>query len=72
LALDEKLEDALKSYEVSFTLLPMVAKASAKTPPVTPQCHAKASAISPHEGWQEGAESIPPIWQRKREVKNQV
>ena len=34
---DGKLEEALKSYEVSSKLLPMVAKASAKTQPSTPQ-----------------------------------
>ena len=37
LALNAKLEEALKSYEVSFTLLPMVAKPAAKATPTTPQ-----------------------------------
>ena len=35
-ALDTKLEEALKTYEVSFTLLPMASKVSAKSAPAAP------------------------------------
>ena len=36
-ALDSKLEEALKSYEVSFTLLPLASKAPVKPQPSTPK-----------------------------------
>ena len=36
LALDSKLEEALKSYEISFTLLPMPTKQVAKASPTQP------------------------------------
>ena len=42
-ALDSKLEDALKSYEVSFTLLPLASKTTAKPQPATPK-----AAPAPH------------------------
>ena len=42
-ALDSKLEDALKSYEVSFTLLPLASKSTAKPQPATPK-----AAPAPH------------------------
>ena len=47
-ALDSKLEESLKSYEVSFTLLPMISKMPAKsTPPTTPVPPAQKPVPSP-------------------------
>ena len=54
LALDTKLEEALKSYEVSFSLLPMIAKQTQKVaaPAATPvaKTHAAPSAKGNRKG----------------------
>ena len=56
-ALDSKLEDALKSYEVSFTLLPLASKTPAKPQPATP----KATPAPPNpKGGRKGNNRFKP------------
>ena len=64
LALDTKLEEALKSYEVSFTLLPAVSKQAAKptAPTVTPS-GGKPSSGGP-KGTRKGAYRFRPYPQK--------
>ena len=58
-ALDTKLEEALKSYEVSFTLLPAVSKQVAKAPP-TPAAPAGRPAAAAPKGGKKGSYRFRP------------
>ena len=66
-----KLEEALKSYEVSFTLLPMVAKPAGKAPPTASQPASTRLQHFPTKG-QKGAEPIPPIQQGSRNQRQNL
>lgn len=58
-ALDTKLEEALKSYEVSFTLLPAVSKQVAKAP-ATPAAPAGKPAAAASKGARKGSHRFRP------------
>ena len=58
-ALDTKLEEALKSYEVSFTLLPALSKQAAPKPPTTPAA-GKPTANTPSKGNRKGTNRFRP------------
>ena len=59
-ALDSKLEDALKSYEVSFTLLPAPSKQPAQKPAPAPANAAKPAAPMPAKGNRKGSNRFRP------------
>lgn len=69
LALDSKLEEALKSYEVSFTLLPMVSKPAAKSAPVPSQPAAKPSNPFTAKGGKKGQNRFRPYGKGKGKSK---
>lgn len=61
LALDTKLEEALKSYEVSFTLLPMPAKQAPKASPAQPQAPGpKQQGVPGGKGHRKGHNRFKP------------
>ena len=63
LALDKGLIEALKSYEVSFTLLPVVAKQPAKTPSsVVPGAQSNPQPHSLWENWTKGQQPFQTLW----------
>ena len=57
LALDSKLEEALKSYEVSFSLLPLATKQPPKAAPSAPQ---KPAPAQPSKGGKKGNTRYKP------------
>jgi len=60
-ALDTKLEEALKSYEVSFTLLPAPTKQQAQKPtPTQPPTGGKPSSPAPAKGNKKGFNRFRP------------
>ena len=61
-ALDSKLEDALKSYEVSFTLLPAPSKQPAQKPAAAPANAARPAAPMPAKGNRKGSNRFRPYF----------
>eukprot|EP00435_Cladocopium_sp_Y103_P007038 s1293_g2.t1 len=59
LELDTKLEEALKSYEVSFTLLPLISKQPTKTSG-TPSAPSKPTANTSSKGGKKGGQRYSP------------
>eukprot|EP00435_Cladocopium_sp_Y103_P070278 s38_g35.t1 len=59
LELDTKLEEALKSYEVSFTLLPLISKQPTKTPS-TPSAPSRTAASTSSKGGKKGGQRYTP------------
>ena len=73
LELDTKLEEALKSYEVSFSLLPMIAKQAPKATSTAAAPAAKAASATPSKGNKTGFQQVSPLsLKRKREVKRKI
>ena len=60
LELDTKLEEALKSYEVSFSLLPMIAKQAPKATATAAAPAAKAASATPSKGNKKGFNRYRP------------
>ena len=62
LALDTELENSLKSYEVSFALLPLIAKAQTKPTNMPTQEHGKSQQpFSPAKGGKKGQNRFRPF-----------
>eukprot|EP00435_Cladocopium_sp_Y103_P038397 s405_g10.t1 len=60
LELDTKLEEALKSYEVSFTLLPLIAKQPAAAKPTAPASSGKGATGAQSKGIRKGSNRFAP------------
>ena len=69
LALDSKLEEALKSYEVSFALLPMMSKPVAKTTPAPAPSTPKPQTSFPAKGGKKGLNRFRPYGKGKGKAK---
>jgi len=69
LALDSKLEEALTSYEVSFTLLPMIAKPAPKATPVQPAPVTRPQNAFPSKGGKKGQNRFRPYVKGKGKSK---
>ena len=61
-ALDTKLEEALKSYEVSFTLLPAPSKQPTQKPAAAPASASKPTAPAPTKGNRKGSNRFRPYF----------
>lgn len=68
LALDSKLEEALKSYEVSFTLLPMVSKPAPKAAPAQ-SAQPRPQPAMPSKGGKKGQNRFRPYGKGKGKFK---
>ena len=67
-ALDTKLEEALKSYEVSFTLLPAPAKQQAQKPtPTPPSTGGNHPALHQPRETKKGSTASSPMQSKERE-----
>ena len=72
LALDSKLEESLKSYEVSFTLLPMVSKPAPKATPVQPPPSTRPQNAFPSKGGKKGQNRFRPYTKGKGKSKTKT